>query len=131
MSLCPRCPAGENDIDASMAGSSKIAMRVGQRVRQLRTASGFTQAQLAERAGMATQAVSRIERGERSPTLETVDRLAAALGVRLGVLADAAQTVPRPQVLAPGLAAIIEPLVGQPDVMRDRAARLIRALVDE
>jgi len=114
-----------------MSGSSRIAKQVGQRVRQLRTASGFTQAQLAERAGMATQAVSRIERGERSPTLETLDKLAAALGVGLAELADPAQALPRPKVFAPGLVAVIEPLVGQTNEVLDRAARLIEALVDE
>ena len=108
-----------------------MAKQVGRRVRQLRTASGFTQARLAERAGMATQAVSRIERGERSPTLETLDKLAAALGVGIGELADVAQAVPRPQVFAPQLAAVVQPLVGQSDAVLDRAARIIRALVDE
>lgn len=111
--------------------SSTIAKRMGRRVRQLRLAGGFTQAELAERSGMATQAVSRIERGERSPTLETLDKLSAALGVTLGELADVAQSLPRPRVFTADVAAIVEPLVGQSDAVRAQAARVIRALISE
>ena len=111
--------------------ASKIAQQVGDRVRQLRAACGLTQAQLAEKPGMATQAVSRIERGERSPTLETLDKLAAALGVGLGELADAGQTLPRPTALPDDIRGVAESLVGQPAAMRARVARVVAALLDE
>jgi transcriptional regulator with XRE-family HTH domain len=111
--------------------SKKIAKRVGERVRQLRRASGFTQAGLAERGGLTTQAVSRIERGTRAPTLETLDKLAAALGVSLGALADAAAVAPRARTLPDDLLAIVEPLRDQPTAVRARAARVVSALIDE
>jgi transcriptional regulator with XRE-family HTH domain len=46
-----------------------------------RTALELTQAQLAARAGIAVGYVSRIERGERIPTFETVEHLAVAMGI--------------------------------------------------
>jgi DNA-binding XRE family transcriptional regulator len=51
---------------------------------QLRTnreKKGWTQAELAAKAGLSTQAVAAIEQGNRSPTWETVLRLAGALEI--------------------------------------------------
>lgn len=39
----------------------------------------LTQAQLADRSGVAQTEISRIERGRKSPTLDTYSRLASAL----------------------------------------------------
>jgi len=52
-------------------------------IRKARAAQGISQAALALRAGTDQAAVSRIERGEVSPSLETVERLLAAMGRRL------------------------------------------------
>jgi transcriptional regulator with XRE-family HTH domain len=49
-------------------------------IRQRRRAHGLTQQQLALRAGSTQAAISRLERGEISPTFETVDRLLAVMG---------------------------------------------------
>jgi transcriptional regulator with XRE-family HTH domain len=51
------------------------------RLTELRKAAGLTQCALAKRAGVTTQAVTFLEEGERKPTWETVERLAAALDV--------------------------------------------------
>ncbi len=60
-------------------------MRVGEKIRQTRKRHGLSQQVLALRAGTDQAAVSRIERGEISPSVETVERLLAALGERLGL----------------------------------------------
>jgi transcriptional regulator with XRE-family HTH domain len=51
------------------------------RVRQLRTALGLTQAQLAERAGFDTTRIVLVESGHARPDLEDLEKLARALGV--------------------------------------------------
>ena len=52
------------------------------RLRELRTAKGLTQVQLAELCGMPQSTISRIESGSTTGVdFETLDRLAAALGV--------------------------------------------------
>jgi transcriptional regulator with XRE-family HTH domain len=56
---------------------------VAGRLRALRDATGLSQRQLAERAGMQICEVSRIETLARSPTLHTLSRLAGGLGLRL------------------------------------------------
>lgn len=53
---------------------------LAERARQVRVARGFTQAELASRAGVGVATVQRFERDGRS-TLENVLRLAFALGV--------------------------------------------------
>jgi transcriptional regulator with XRE-family HTH domain len=52
----------------------------GEIVRERRLAHGLTQQQLAIRAGSTQAAISRLERGELSPTFETVERLLAVMG---------------------------------------------------
>lgn len=52
---------------------------------KLRTASGMTQAQIAERMGTTQSAIARLEsgKGTRSPSLATLRKFARALGYRL------------------------------------------------
>lgn len=56
-------------------------VRFGAAVRRLRTARGLSQEEFADRAGVHRTFVGGIERGERNPTLTTVQRLADALQV--------------------------------------------------
>jgi ribosome-binding protein aMBF1 (putative translation factor) len=51
-----------------------------------REAARLTQRQLAEACGVHQSEISRIERGQVSPTLETLARLTAPLGVRLAIV---------------------------------------------
>lgn len=55
----------------------------GDLLRTAREARGLTQAALAERAGTAQSAVSRLECGVVSPTVETLERLLEAADARL------------------------------------------------
>lgn len=55
-------------------------MDVGKLLRERRKANRLTQAQLALRAGSTQGAISRLERGELSPTIETIERLLAVMG---------------------------------------------------
>lgn len=48
--------------------------------RRLRTDAGVTQGELAERMGTTQSAIARLESGGVRPTLETLERLAHALG---------------------------------------------------
>src|SRR2546425_4422926 len=55
-------------------------LRVGERLRQLRVASGLTQSELAGER-FSKEYVSQIERGKTRPTRETIKWLAGKLGV--------------------------------------------------
>lgn len=52
-------------------------------IKEARRRRRLSQHSLAIRAGTDQAAISRIERGEVSPTVETVERLLAAMGERL------------------------------------------------
>jgi transcriptional regulator with XRE-family HTH domain len=56
---------------------------VGDLIRDARRRHALSQASLARRAGTTQKQVSRIERGEISPSVATVGRLLAAVGERL------------------------------------------------
>ena len=57
------------------------------RLRELRARHGLTQAQLAEKCDMDQADISRIERGATSPTARTLQRIAAALGADVRLVA--------------------------------------------
>ena len=59
---------------------------VGQRVHSRRVQRGFTLAGMSERTGLSKGYLSRIENGRKSPPLDTLRRLARALGTDVGVL---------------------------------------------
>lgn len=61
-------------------------LRVGSQVRQLRIARGWTQEDLAARAGLHPTYVGGIERGERNLGLDNIIRLSRALGVHPSLL---------------------------------------------
>ena len=58
----------------------------GKRVREIRLAKGWTQEELAHRLSLNSTFVSRLERGERSPSLPTIARIAQALEVHVSFL---------------------------------------------
>jgi ribosome-binding protein aMBF1 (putative translation factor) len=62
---------------------ARRALELGEQIRRLREAHGISQAELGRRIGSTQPAIARLEAGRVSPTLETLDRVAAALGVEL------------------------------------------------
>lgn len=67
------------DVPASLGDVDGV--RLGQRLRALRLAAGLTQAELARRTGIHRPNIARVEAGRHTPSLETLARLAAAIGV--------------------------------------------------
>jgi transcriptional regulator with XRE-family HTH domain len=55
---------------------------VGNRLKRLRILNALSQAELAEKAGLTTAAVARIERDEAEPRPSTLRKLAGALNVQ-------------------------------------------------
>jgi transcriptional regulator with XRE-family HTH domain len=60
-----------------------VAKALGQRIRDLRTAKGWSQERLAVEAGMHRTYMWGIEQGARNPSLRHLSRLADALSVSL------------------------------------------------
>lgn len=70
--------------------AARLAFELGAAVRELREQHGWTQAQLAEAAGMTQPAVARFEAGGTVPTIPVLERLATALDAKLTVSLTAA-----------------------------------------
>lgn len=66
-------------LDA-VARPRSFGVRLGARIRAKRTAKGWSQAQLAEAVGVGANYVGILERGVKLPTLDTLIKLAKALG---------------------------------------------------
>lgn len=64
-----------------MAGN--VHNLVGDNMRRLRTARNLGQAKLASRAGISRTAIQKIEKGESSPRVDTLSRIAEALDVQI------------------------------------------------
>jgi DNA-binding XRE family transcriptional regulator len=69
-------------VSNGLEGASAVdGARLGARLRELRLAAGLTQAELARRTGIHRPNIARVEAGRHTPSLETLARLASAIGV--------------------------------------------------
>jgi transcriptional regulator with XRE-family HTH domain len=63
-----------------------VRLRVGKKVRQLRRMRGFSQEQLAERAGNTHRHIGQIERGQVNVTIDILTAVATGLSVDVAEL---------------------------------------------
>lgn len=66
----------------------KLKKLIGQRIIELRSKKGWSQADLAREAGKDRQAIEKLENGKVNPTLYSLLEVANALDVSLSVLVD-------------------------------------------
>jgi len=69
-----------------LPSSKQILPTIGPRLRHIRLEQGFTVEALAAAAGLDKGFLSRLERGTKRPSVATILRLSAALGVSVGQL---------------------------------------------
>ena len=62
--------------------------RLMMRIKELRAERELSQEELADRAGISRQYLSRLEIGRHDPSLSTLVKLAKALGVKPGELLE-------------------------------------------
>lgn len=60
---------------------TRLVEILGRNVRRLRKERGLSQEALTDEVGLAVTYIGQIERGQRNPTLDVVERLAKVLGV--------------------------------------------------
>jgi len=82
MKQARRRPAGQGVLN----DCAVISAHCSRRLLELRALTGETQKQLAERIGMTDSMISRLERGDHAPNLETLCRIANAFGRRLEIV---------------------------------------------
>jgi transcriptional regulator with XRE-family HTH domain len=96
----PDTTHGDRDLDAAerVVRRGRVVVRtveeptvvttwaIGQNVRAARLKAGLTQEELADRTGMARPNVARVESGRHAASIETLRRVAKALGVAVAAL---------------------------------------------
>ena len=80
-------------VNYGVAGTSaptekfqKYKSFLGNRIVELRKASGMTQGELAEKTGLTQSHVSRLEKGQHSPSRKTLEKIASAFGMEVSEL---------------------------------------------
>jgi DNA-binding XRE family transcriptional regulator len=73
--------AQASDMSNGRADIAIDGEKLGARLRELRLAAGLTQAELARRTGIHRPNIARVEAGRHTPSLETLARIANAIGV--------------------------------------------------
>lgn len=63
-----------------------MSQTIGEKIREIRKARGLTQKELGEKAGIAEPTIRRYELGKLNPKIETVKKIADALGVDMNAL---------------------------------------------
>lgn len=76
--------AERGEFDATYA-AAKLALSVGEQIRDARKAAGLSQRALASRMGTSQAAIARLEAGGVGSTLTTLQRVAAALDLEVSV----------------------------------------------
>ena len=71
------------DVKSSDKQRQAIIANVAKALREARVRQGLSMSVVAERAGLSQQMVSYVERQMRMPTIDTLLRISAALGIDL------------------------------------------------
>lgn len=106
--------------DAVAADIAAVLDRVGSRLKRLRVRRGMTLTGVAEATGISKSTLSRLEIGQRRPTLELLLALSQTYRVPLEDLVDAPETGDPRLRLKPGRVKgrTVIPLTRQPDGMQ-------------
>ncbi|WP_019912440.1 helix-turn-helix domain-containing protein [Paenibacillus sp. HW567] len=62
---------------------SNVSTLVGEKIRMIRQQKGFSQESLAFKAGLTPSYVGQVERGQKSATIDTLEKIAVSLDVTL------------------------------------------------
>jgi transcriptional regulator with XRE-family HTH domain len=84
--LIPPAPAEEVqgvETSSDKFANQKTVENIGQRIRQLRESRGMTQSQLQSKSKVSRSYLSRIESGQMTPSLGTLEKISEALTVGL------------------------------------------------
>ena len=65
---------------------SDIKQQVGQQIREARKAKGLTQKELGEKLGVGEPTVTNYEAGRQNLTIETLQKIADALEIKVNTL---------------------------------------------
>ena len=106
----------------------QLAGVIGRRIRSYRMQMGFSQEQLAERSNLHATYIGQLEREEKNATLESIEKVAAALDVSLSELFENTEAYRKNKVQDE--MRIFELIHGVPAVQQKKILRILEILVD-
>lgn len=101
--------------------------RLGARIKEIRTEMKLSQEELAFRCGIDAAQIGYIERGQRSATLETFEKIAHELGITLSELTDYEKT-PEVPIYDETTNKIVSISLGLGPTERTRALMVLKAM---
>lgn len=103
-------------------------MDIGARIRYFRQLHGWSQEQLALQAGLNPAYLGHLERGLKSPTITTLEKIVYALGITLGDLF--AENITSAEEKQRAINRILYTIQGLDTAEIDRLADILQAVVD-
>lgn len=77
----------KSTYNSAMRGTmDDIRRKLGQRIRELRKSAGITQEELGEKSSLSYKFIGELERGQVNVSIDSIARIAEALGVKIGDL---------------------------------------------
>ena len=111
-----------------MAENNHLAQEVGAKIKYLRLKRGLSQESLALSCDMNPAFLGHVERGMRSPTLTTLQRICDGLGI---TLTELLLTDPQPNTLPSGQSASIQHVVDRMQQLTPAQAGHVADLIDQ
>lgn len=65
---------------------SDLSKDIGKRIRKIRKEQGLSQEELAHRSNLHPSHLGELERGEKSPTIDSLEKIVVALNINFDVL---------------------------------------------
>jgi transcriptional regulator with XRE-family HTH domain len=65
---------------------NESAKKLGRNMKRIRLEKGMTQGDICRKLGLDRAYISNLENGKKNPTLATIEKLAAALGIDMDML---------------------------------------------
>lgn len=111
-------------------------MDIGLRIVEIRKQKKISQGELAKRSGLSQAGISYIEKGLRSPSADTIELLAAALGTTVSALMGEQEPAPRDEFAEtlyrrPGMRILFDAAKDAPDEVLQKTADLLEAMKNE
>lgn len=111
-----------------MAENNRLAQEVGAKIKYLRLKRGLSQEALALSCDMNPAFLGHVERGMRSPTLNTLQRICDGLGI---TLTELLLTDPQPDTQTSGHTAAIQHVVDRMQQLTPAQAGHVADLIDQ
>ena len=86
------------DFTFKMKVKHQNLIKIGEKIRTLRTSEGYSQEEIADASGMGRTYMGRVERGEQNISIQNLIQIAFALNVEVGVLVPALSELINPAI---------------------------------